>query len=70
MIVIFPENDAYWKNYIGRETKKSNGEYKASYDTLKENEYMEMVKMFKQNQIIYDNKKKYKAVKIQNNNKS
>ena len=56
-----------WKNYIGRELKK---EYNSSYGTLKENEYMEMVKSFKENQMIYEEKKKYKALKIQNDDKS
>ncbi|EXX64609.1 hypothetical protein GLOIN_2v1791704 [Rhizophagus irregularis DAOM 181602=DAOM 197198] len=31
--VIFLENDVCWKNYIERETKKSNGGHKASYNT-------------------------------------
>jgi hypothetical protein len=69
-IVIFLENDACWKNYIGRELKRSDGGHKSSYDTLKEDEYMEMVKMFKEHQTIYEDKKKYKAVKIQNDSKS
>jgi len=69
-IVIFLENDACWNNYIGRELKKSDGGHKSSYDTLKKHEYMEMVKMFKQHQMIYEDKKKYKAVKIQNDDKS
>ena len=69
-IVIFLENDTCWKYYIGRENKQSNDEHKSSYKTLKEHEYMEMVKMFKEYQTIYENKKKYKAVKIQNDDKS
>ena len=66
-IIIFLENEMCWKNYIGRELKK---EYKSSYESLKENEYMEMVESIKENQIIYEEKKKYKALKIQNDNKS
>src|SRR5579862_1897916 len=66
-IIIFLENEMCWKNYIERELKK---EYKSSYESLKENEYMEMVESFKENQIIYEEKKKYKALKIQNDNKS
>ncbi|RIA93532.1 hypothetical protein C1645_735475 [Glomus cerebriforme] len=47
-IVIFLENKECWNNYIGRETKKSSGEHKASYETLNEKEYMDMIKMFKE----------------------
>lgn len=44
VILIFPENDARWKNYIGREL---DGGHKSSYDdTLKENKYIEVVKHF------------------------
>lgn len=69
-IVIFLENDKCWENYIGREMKKGNDGHKASYETLKENEYMEMVRSFKENQKIYESKKKYKEVKIYNDDKS
>ncbi|PKC08040.1 hypothetical protein RhiirA5_417431 [Rhizophagus irregularis] len=40
VILIFPESDAHWKNYIGREL---DGGHKSSYDdTLKENKYIEV----------------------------
>jgi thymidylate kinase len=48
-IVIFLENKKCWKNYIGRESKKSSKDGKSSYNTLKEEEYMDMVKMFREN---------------------
>jgi hypothetical protein len=69
-IVVFLENDKCWENYIGRETKKGNGGHKSSYDTLKEGEYMDMVKMFKEHQNIYMGTKKYSKVKIKNDKKS
>ncbi|RIA84054.1 hypothetical protein C1645_880163 [Glomus cerebriforme] len=47
-IVIFLENKECWNNYIGRKTKKSNEGHKASYETLNEEEYGNMVKMFKE----------------------
>ncbi|GBC54389.2 enzymatic polyprotein, putative [Rhizophagus irregularis DAOM 181602=DAOM 197198] len=65
-IVIFLENNNCWENYIGRETKKGNGGHKSSYDTLKKEEYMDMVRMFKEHQNLYTNTKKYSAVKIKN----
>ncbi|RGB22897.1 hypothetical protein C1646_775345 [Rhizophagus diaphanus] len=64
------ENKECWNNYIGRETKKKNEGHKSSYDTLKEEEYMNMVKMFKKYQYIYENKEKYRNIKIKNDNKS
>jgi len=69
-IVIFLENEECWKNYIGRETKKSNEGHKSSYSTLKEEEYMDMVKMFKEHQMIYENKEKYGNIEIKNDNES
>ncbi|CAB4442123.1 unnamed protein product [Rhizophagus irregularis] len=44
--------------------------YQASYATLNKEEYMDMVKMFKQHQNVYENKNKYKSIKIQNDDKS
>lgn len=69
-IVIFLENKQCWNNYYNRETKKDNGGHKSSYETLKEKEYLDMVKMFKEHQVIYENKKKYKAVEIKNDRES
>src|SRR6185369_5906472 len=69
-IVIFLENKECWKNYIGRETKKNNKGHKSSYDTLNEEEYMDMVKMFKEHQGIYENKEKYGNIEIKNDNES
>ena len=69
-IVIFLENDDCWNNYYKRETKKDNGGHKSSYTTLNEDQYMEMVRMFKRYQSIYESRKKYKAIKIQNNQTS
>ncbi|PKY61526.1 hypothetical protein RhiirA4_486639, partial [Rhizophagus irregularis] len=69
-IVIFLENKECWNNYIGRETKKSNEGHKSSYDTLNKEKYMDMVKMFKDHQEIYENREKYKNIKIKNNDKS
>ncbi|GBC29398.2 zinc knuckle protein [Rhizophagus irregularis DAOM 181602=DAOM 197198] len=69
-VVIFLENDECWKNYIGRETKKSEKGHKSSYDTLNEEEYMDMVKMFKEYQNVYENEEKYRNIKIKNDNES
>ncbi|CAB4439642.1 unnamed protein product [Rhizophagus irregularis] len=69
-IVIFLENDKCWENYIGRETGKSSTGHQASYATLNKEEYMDMVKMFKQHQNVYENKNKYKSIKIQNDDKN
>ncbi|CAB4431066.1 unnamed protein product [Rhizophagus irregularis] len=69
-IVIFLENDNCWNNYINRETKKNNGGHKSSYNTLNREEYMDMVRMFKEHQNVYENKEKYKNVEIRNDNTS
>ena len=69
-VVIFLENDECWKNYIGRETKKNGKGHKSSYNTLNEEEYMDMVRMFKENQDVYENREKYRNIKIKNDNKS
>ena len=37
---------------------------------LKKEEYLDMKEMFKEHQIIYDNKNKYKAVEIKNDQES
>ncbi|PKY42726.1 hypothetical protein RhiirA4_456580 [Rhizophagus irregularis] len=64
-IVIFLEKDGNvcWENYIGRETKKTE---KSSYETLKKNEYLDMVKMFKENQDVYKDTKRYSRIRIKN----
>jgi hypothetical protein len=69
-VIIFLENDECWKNYIGRETKKSEKGHKSSYNTLNEEEYMDMVKMFREYQNVYENGEKYRNIKIKNDNKS
>ncbi|CAB4434110.1 unnamed protein product [Rhizophagus irregularis] len=69
-VVIFLENDECWKNYIGRETKKSGKGHKSSYNTLSEEEYMDMVRMFKENQNVYEDEGKYRNIKIKNDDKS
>jgi thymidylate kinase len=69
-IVIFLENKECWNNYIGRETKKNNKGHKSSYKTLKEDEYMDMVKMFKKHQNIYEDTKRYKTARIKNDDRS
>ena len=69
-IVIFLENRSCWNNYYNRENKKDDGGHKSSYDTLKKEEYLDMVKMFKDHQTIYEDKKKYKAVEIKNDTES
>ncbi|CAB4419687.1 unnamed protein product [Rhizophagus irregularis] len=69
-VVIFLENDECWKNYIGRETKKSGKGHKSSYNTLNEGEYMDMVRMFKEYQNVYENEGKYRNIKIKNDDKS
>ncbi|GET57228.1 enzymatic polyprotein, putative [Rhizophagus irregularis DAOM 181602=DAOM 197198] len=68
-IVIFLEKDGdvCWKNYIGRETKKTE---KSSYPTLKKDEYLDMVKMFEENQSVYKDTKRYSRVKVKNDNSS
>ncbi|GET62290.1 1-phosphatidylinositol 4,5-bisphosphate phosphodiesterase-like [Rhizophagus irregularis DAOM 181602=DAOM 197198] len=68
-IVIFLEKDGdvCWKNYIGRETEKME---KSSYPTLKKNEYLDMVKMFEENQSVYKDTKRYSRVKVKNDNSS
>ncbi|PKY60595.1 hypothetical protein RhiirA4_484476, partial [Rhizophagus irregularis] len=52
------------------ETKKSGKGHKSSYDTLNEEEYMNMVGMFKEHQNVYENKERYKNIKIKNDDKS
>ena len=69
-IVIFLENKSCWDNYYKRETKKDDGGHKSSYTTLRKGEYLDMVKMFKDHQNIYENKKKYKGVEIKNDENS
>ncbi|GES76231.1 enzymatic polyprotein, putative [Rhizophagus clarus] len=69
-IVIFLENKRCWENYIKRETKKSGEGHKTSYDILNKEEYMDMVRMFKDYQNIYERNKKYKRVEIRNDNES
>ena len=69
-VVIFLENDECWENYIGRETKKNEKGHKSSYNTLNEEEYMDMVKMFREYQNIYENEEKYRNIKIKNDDKS
>ena len=69
-IVIFLENKECWKNYIGRETKKSNDGHKASYETLRKEEYMDMVEMFRKYQGIYESTRKYDSVEISNDKES
>ncbi|GBC40100.1 1-phosphatidylinositol 4,5-bisphosphate phosphodiesterase-like [Rhizophagus irregularis DAOM 181602=DAOM 197198] len=68
-IVIFLEKDGdvCWKNYIGRETKKTE---KSSYPTLRKNEYLDMVKMFEENQSVYKDTKRYSRVKVKNDDNS
>ncbi|CAB4440181.1 unnamed protein product, partial [Rhizophagus irregularis] len=68
-IVIFLEKDGNvcWENYIGRETKKTE---KSSYETLKKNEYLDMVKMFKENQDVYKDTKRYSRIRIKNDENS
>jgi hypothetical protein len=69
-IVIFLENDKCWSNYIGRENRKENEGHKSSYGTLNKESYMDMVKMFKDNQNLYKDTKKYSQVKIKNDKES
>jgi hypothetical protein len=69
-IVIFLENKECWNNYIGRETKKDNDGHKSSYDTLDKEAYLDMVRMFRENQKIYEDTEKYARIKIKNDNKS
>ncbi|EXX70904.1 hypothetical protein RirG_083300 [Rhizophagus irregularis DAOM 197198w] len=68
-IVIFLEKDGdvCWKNYIGRETEKTE---KSSYPTLRKEEYLDMVKMFEENQSVYKDTKRYSRVKVKNDNSS
>ncbi|EXX65728.1 hypothetical protein RirG_130490 [Rhizophagus irregularis DAOM 197198w] len=68
-IVIFLEKDGdvCWKNYIGRETKKTE---KSSYPTLKKDEYLDMVRMFEENQGVYKDTERYSRVKVKNDNSS
>ncbi|GBC41210.2 enzymatic polyprotein, putative [Rhizophagus irregularis DAOM 181602=DAOM 197198] len=68
-IVIFLEKDGdvCWENYIGRETKKME---KSSYPTLKKNEYLDIVKMFKENQDVYKDTKRYSQIEVRNDNSS
>jgi thymidylate kinase len=68
-IVIFLENKECWNNYIGRETKKNNEGNKPSYNTLNQEEYMDMVKMFRDHQNIYETEK-YKRIEIFNDEDS
>ena len=69
-VVIFLENSECWNNYIGREIKKGNKGHKTSYEILSEEKYMDMVKMFEKHQLIYNGMKRYKKVRIENDNKS
>jgi hypothetical protein len=68
-IVIFLEkdNNVCWENYIGRETEKAE---KSSYPTLKKNEYLDMVKMFKENQDVYKDTKRYSRIEVRNDDSS
>ncbi|PKY62441.1 hypothetical protein RhiirA4_432532 [Rhizophagus irregularis] len=68
-IVKFLEKDGNvcWENYIGRETKKTE---KSSYETLKKDEYLDMVKMFKDNQDVYKDTKRYSRIEVKNDNSS
>ncbi|PKK56975.1 hypothetical protein RhiirC2_798916 [Rhizophagus irregularis] len=43
---------------------------KSSYPTLKEDEYLNMVKMFEENQSVYKDTKRYGRVKVKNDNSS
>ncbi|PKY63501.1 hypothetical protein RhiirA4_492654, partial [Rhizophagus irregularis] len=52
------------------ETKKSGKGHKSSYNTLSEEEYMDMVRMFKENQNVYEDEGKYRNIKIKNDDKS
>ena len=70
VIVVFLENNNCWSNYINRETKKNDGGHRSSYNILNEKEYRDMVRMFKEHQNVYENKEKYKNIKIKNDNKS
>ncbi|RIA98745.1 hypothetical protein C1645_731473 [Glomus cerebriforme] len=54
----------------GREIKKSNEGHKASYKTLNEEKYRDMIKMFKEHQNVYENEEKYRKVGVKNDNKS
>lgn len=67
MIFLEKDSNVYWKNYIGRETKKTE---KSSYETLKKDEYLDMVKMFKDNQDVYKDTKRYSRVKVKNDETS
>lgn len=69
-IVMFLENDECWKNYIGREMKKNIEGHKTSYDILKKEEYMDMVRMFKENQNVYKDTERYSRIKIRNDKDS
>jgi len=64
-IVIFLEKDGNvcWKNYIGRESKKTE---KSSYETLNKDEYLDMVKMFEDNQDVYKDTKRYSRIRVGN----
>ena len=66
-IVIFLENDDCWKNYIKRE-KESNKE--TSYEMLEEESYRSMVESFKLYQDLYEDTKRYKQIKIKNDDES
>ncbi|GBC54380.2 uncharacterized protein LOC115178352 [Rhizophagus irregularis DAOM 181602=DAOM 197198] len=57
------DGNTCWENYIGRETKKSE---KSSYETLKKDEYLDMVKMFEDNQDMYKDTKRYSLVRVKN----
>ena len=70
VIVIFLENKSCWDNYHNREIKKDDGGHKSSYETLNKTEYLDMVKMFKEYQVIYEDKKKYKDIEIKNDKES
>ncbi|EXX66095.1 hypothetical protein RirG_127110 [Rhizophagus irregularis DAOM 197198w] len=43
---------------------------KSSYPTLKKNEYLDMVKMFKENQDVYKDTKRYSQIEVRNDDSS
>ncbi|RIA82238.1 hypothetical protein C1645_835684 [Glomus cerebriforme] len=65
-----PYCEYFYQKTERREMKKNNGGHKASYETLNKKKYMDMVKMFKEHQNIYENEGKYRKVEIKNDNKS
>ena len=69
-IVVFLKNEKSWENYIGRESKKNGEGHKSSYETLKKEEYMEMVDAFENYQFMYEDTRRYDGIEIANDNKS